>query len=402
MGSGHYPMAPFPPSTLHLRLSAMSAAMFMAPGLALGFLPVWLGARGLDASQIGIVLAIMPAARVVASPFVTALADRRFLPADMLVAMHLLVAAVWGVMSFQTGFWPIAIVMVIAATSQAGIMPVCDLMTMRETMRHRGLRYGPIRAWGSVAFLISSLIGGWVVANWSPHAVMPMMAAYSLLGAGVALLQPRTPEVPEPRAGDGGAGGGSSTAVMVLVVAGLACAHSSHMALYGFGTLLWSDRGLSAEVIGVLWALCVLSETLLFYFGAPLSSRLSGVLALMAAGQTIAAIRWLMMIPDTGLGGAAILQMTHAATFGITHLAGLVAITRLAPAGRRGRVQGIAVAFVAAACAASSMVSGILFRAYGPAMFLAMVPISVTAIVCFLAAARLARKDQPQSAGEGG
>lgn len=54
-----------------LRLKAFYAALFLNLGVQLPFLPVWLTAKGLDASAIGIVLAVPAVIRIVAIPLAT-------------------------------------------------------------------------------------------------------------------------------------------------------------------------------------------------------------------------------------------------------------------------------------------------------------------------------------------
>src|SRR6266436_9910602 len=51
-----------------LRLKIFYAALFITLGVQLPFLPVWFAARGLDARQIGIALAIPMLVRAVAIP----------------------------------------------------------------------------------------------------------------------------------------------------------------------------------------------------------------------------------------------------------------------------------------------------------------------------------------------
>ena len=59
-----------------LRLSAFNAFLFLSSGIQLPFLPLWLKEKGLDAGQIGIILAAMVAVRVLASPMGAYTADR--------------------------------------------------------------------------------------------------------------------------------------------------------------------------------------------------------------------------------------------------------------------------------------------------------------------------------------
>ena len=63
--------------SLAWRLAAFYAALFVALGVQLPFLPVWLAAKGLDAREIGIVLAIPMVVRVLAIPVATRMADGR-------------------------------------------------------------------------------------------------------------------------------------------------------------------------------------------------------------------------------------------------------------------------------------------------------------------------------------
>src|SRR5439155_23229228 len=60
-----------------LRLAAFYAALFVTLGVQLPFLPVWLAAKGLDASAIGLVLAVPMLLRVFAIPLAARAADRR-------------------------------------------------------------------------------------------------------------------------------------------------------------------------------------------------------------------------------------------------------------------------------------------------------------------------------------
>src|SRR6516165_9965471 len=73
----HLSSAAHPPSSAFAwRLALFYAALFVALGVQLPFLPVWLAARGLDAGTIGIVLAVPMVVRVFAIPLATRRADR--------------------------------------------------------------------------------------------------------------------------------------------------------------------------------------------------------------------------------------------------------------------------------------------------------------------------------------
>src|SRR6185436_19652088 len=60
-----------------VRLGLFFAAYFVLIGIQTPFFPVWLAAKGLDARQIGIVLAAPMVVRFFVVPVATRLADRR-------------------------------------------------------------------------------------------------------------------------------------------------------------------------------------------------------------------------------------------------------------------------------------------------------------------------------------
>ena len=66
-----------PPIDFALKLGLFYAAYFFFGGVQLPFFPLWLEARGLDASTIGLVIAVPTLVRIVATPIITHQADRR-------------------------------------------------------------------------------------------------------------------------------------------------------------------------------------------------------------------------------------------------------------------------------------------------------------------------------------
>ena len=64
------------PDRFVVRLALFYGAFFVYLGLSMPFIPAWLAAKGLDAREIGIVLAAPMLVRVIAVPLATRTADR--------------------------------------------------------------------------------------------------------------------------------------------------------------------------------------------------------------------------------------------------------------------------------------------------------------------------------------
>src|SRR5215475_1844864 len=162
------------------RLAALYVALFILPGIQMPFFPVWLKAKDVDASLIGVVLAVPMVARVLAIPVVTREADRRDAVRDVLILAS--VASVGGYVLVGLSTSAIAILVTYTLTS----LFYTPLMPLAETYALKGLAarkraYGPVRLWGSFAFIFGNLAAG-VAADVIPaRDLIWLIAAASVL-----------------------------------------------------------------------------------------------------------------------------------------------------------------------------------------------------------------------------
>ena len=183
-----------------LRMAAFYAAYFAFGGIQLPYLPAWLQAKGLDAGEIGIVLAIPMLIRVVAVPPATRMIDRHFAPKATLAMAAAMSAVGFAVMGFVAG--AMAIVLVYAAISFAitPILPLGDSYALRG-LAARSLGYGPVRLWGSVAFLLANMVGGIFLSALGARNIVWMLAAAMAATALTVLPLPGNPAAEQRPAG---------------------------------------------------------------------------------------------------------------------------------------------------------------------------------------------------------
>ena len=98
-----------------VRLAVFYAALIAINGMQTPFFPVWLAAKGLDAREIGVVLAIPMIVRVLAVPIVAGAADKRSALHHALVATAMATAAGTLALAFAEGFAAIFAVSVLIA-----------------------------------------------------------------------------------------------------------------------------------------------------------------------------------------------------------------------------------------------------------------------------------------------
>ena len=176
------------------RLAAFYAALFILPGIQMPFFPVWLKAKGLDPKMIGIVLAVPMVVRVLAIPVVTRAADRR----DAIRAAMVLgcMASVAGYTLVGLSSGAIAILVAYALTSLAStpVMPLSETYALKG-LSARGRTYGPVRLWGSFAYIVGNFAAGFAADIMPARDLIWLMVAATIL---LALAASALPALPSP------------------------------------------------------------------------------------------------------------------------------------------------------------------------------------------------------------
>ena len=361
-------------------------AQFAGFGAMMPFLPVILAEGGLTAGQVGAVMAAGSLVRLVAAPLSGRLADRVPDMRRLLAVASLLAAASALGFGLVAGLALLLAVQVLHGIASAPIMPLSDALAV-GAVRGGGFDYARVRSVGSIAFMLGAILAGFAAELWGPRAAAWMLAAGLLLTAWAALRLPATPPRSEAPSGSLWAPLAEPGFRSVLPIAALI--QGSHAVYYAFSTLHWQAAGLSTGFIGLLWALGVLAEVVLFMFGRPVVERL-GVrgLVLLAAGSGV--LRWTITAFTVEPALLMAVQLLHGLTFGAMHLAAMKALVGL-PAGLSGRAQTLLASAVSAGTGGLMWASGGLYGALGGLAFLAM------AALCGLALA-LAARPAPRNA----
>lgn len=359
-----------PDAAFACRLAVFYAALFVALGVQLPFLPLWLAAKGLDASAIGIVLAIPMIVRVFAIPFATRHADRRdALRKTIMLAAGMAVLG-YGAVGLAQGAAAITAAFALASAFYTPVMPLADAYALRGLGR-RGRAYGPVRLWGSAAFIVGSFGAG---------LVLDVIAARDLIWLVVAALVITTVTACAlaPLAARESIGSATTLSsahgllrdpgfLAAAVAAGLI--QASHALYYGFSALEWRAAGLDGAAIGALWALGVVAEIALF----AISGRLPlAPTTLLMAGAGGAVIRWAAMAFDPPPALLPPLQCLHALSFGATHLGALGCVMRSAPAEFGATAQGYLAVALGLMMAVAMALSGVFYARWGGLAYGAM------------------------------
>jgi PPP family 3-phenylpropionic acid transporter len=385
------------PKRFAARLALFYGTMFGMVGTHLPFFTVWLKAVGVDAFWIGIITAVPPVTRFTVLPFVTGLAESRRAIRGAIVMTAFATALGFVILGSQ--HQPVLIFLAYAFTCclWTPMVPLTDAYALRGVARY-GLNYGPLRLWGSAAFVMGALACGLLVDMIAARHLIWVIASVAALGAFVSLgLQPlgsskSATHMPH------GAGALLRDPGFLAIIVTSALVQGSHAAYYIFASIAWQQSGLGGLTIAGLWSLGVVAEIALFAL-SPRFTFPPVMLVVIAALSAVA--RWVVTAQEPPLPVLAVVQLAHGLTFGLTQVGTMGLLVRHVPGHVMARGQGYLAACGGIVSSSASILSGAIYAGYGQGVYYAMAAMALTgAVVMWLARHRLA--DHPHSAASGG
>jgi len=325
-------------------ISLSYAATFGHLGIVLPFLAPWIQSRGYGPTMIGLLMALPPLFKVVAPWSWGRWADRGGRRRELLIVAGLTASAALSAMVFTESLPALVLLMAVYGFMRSPILPFLEA-TALEQAELRRFRYGPVRLWGSLAFVISSSGFGALQRRLPLDSGLLIGAGLLLIGAVLAQALPPASRDEAPDAGHEGspARGVESTAAAVgrwRLLTACALMQVSHAAYYIFYSIRLLDLGFTSVTVGWLWALAVICEILLL-------ARLDGIvdrfgpIRVMRTCLLIAAARWLLIGWATEIGWLILGQTLHAATYAAFHVAAIRLVYRSFGNAHRARGQAM-------------------------------------------------------------
>lgn len=323
----------------------LSFAYFAAIGLFNPYAPLWFKELGFSTLAIGVIASMQSWTRVLAPYGWAWLGDHTGRRVELIrLATAGCVASAVSLL-FVESFWPVALVTAALFLCNGAVVPLYESSLAHLLNTGRGGldagRYGRVRVWGSVGFIVSVTAFGVVLERFGVRYFPWIVAAMNALLLVVALRLPRLREEvlhdePPP-------------AVLPMLrrpevawfFASIFFTVLAHSVMYAFFSLYLVSLGYGKAAIGGLWAVAVVMEIAFFWFQGRWFDRLSlhRWLALVAA---VSAARFTATAAAGFVPVVLVLaQVSHAITFAAHHAACIAMIHRLFPGRLRGRGQAL-------------------------------------------------------------
>ena len=173
--------------------------------------------------------------------------------------------------------------------------------------------YGPVRLWGSVAFIVRTSRADCCSTVLAPANLIWLIWRRQLRGRACRArgwCRCRATSARARRAAPATATCASRHFLAIAAAASLI--QASHAVYYGFATLDWTAAGFDGVTIGVLWALGVVGRDRAVRVRGAAAGRI-GPVTLIVIGAGGAVLRWTLMALDPPVAVLILLQLLHGA-----------------------------------------------------------------------------------------
>lgn len=322
------------------RLSIFYGLFFGLVGCIAPFWGLYLSHRGYSANEIGSLLAGFAVVRIFAPNLWVQWSHLFPSPLYMVRMAGLLTAIFFSCIFWADDFWSIAAVMALYGFFWSAMLPQYEMITMRA-VRNSLEAYSSIRLWGSIGFIIAvaglGVLFDYVSMSWLPVLMLALMLGVVLNSWGL-----RTP------AGETSASAQQSDfwrlafrpASLAFLLMNLLL-QLSHGPFYTFYSLYLEQYGYSSTWIGLLWALGVLVEVVLFWKIQRLLDWMS-MASWLLISLLLTSARWVMVawLPES-LWAMLLAQTLHAFSFAMLHAVSIRYVVQLYPGAAQVKGQAL-------------------------------------------------------------
>lgn len=304
-------------ATPYWRLSGFYLFYFASIGVLVPYWPLYLESLNFGPREIGELMAVVMATKIVAPNIWGWIADHTgkrmmIVRGGSLLACVFFAGVFWG----DSYLW-IALTMAAFSFFWNATLPQFEATTFNY-LHTETQRYSSIRLWGSIGFVVAALLIGYMLETFSESIVPIAMLVMFVLIWLTSLV------VPERSAGHLPLDENSILKVIkrpevIALIAVVFLMQASHGPYYTFYSIYLEEHGYSKTIIGGLWALGVLAEIGVFLVMHRLIPKF-GLRNMLLFSLLVASLRWLLLgFYVESFLMIIIIQLGHAATFGIFH-----------------------------------------------------------------------------------
>ncbi len=327
---------------LFLKLSALYFVYFALLGVMAPYLSLYLEEEGFSLLEIGQLMSLLLITKMVAPLIWGSLADRYNKNVLLVrVGAFMTLLCYLGFFWAHT-FWSLAVVIILYSFFWNAVLPQIEVLTLYNLADEKK-RYSRIRLWGSVGFIFSVSLCGWLFDILGIDAFPWVLLVIISAIFGVSLFRFTEVKINASESRNAERTFSSQLflpwVILFFVVSFLL--QVSHGAYYTYFSIYLTDLEYSKVQIGWLWALGVVAEVLMFVVMHRWLKN-SSIENIMLLSLLLTMIRWgvTAFYADT-LIIITLMQCLHAFSFGAMHVASIQFVHNNFIQQNQGRAQAL-------------------------------------------------------------
>lgn len=326
------------------RFGFLSFAYFAGIGIFNPFAPLWLQSLGFSALAIGGIASLQSWTRIVVPYAWSWLGDHSGRRVTLLRVAAAGTVAAATLLLWMRGYTAVAVAVMLLFGFNGAIIPLSEAAVSRHLAATGGFdagRYGRVRMWGSIGFVVTVLAGGYALESIGverfPLAVLVINALMLVAAWRLPLAQDAVRhETPAPSVWPQ-----LRRPVVQWFYASVALTVLAHTSLYTFLSLYLESLHYSKAQVGILWAVAVAFEIVFFWLQGRWFDRLSPWRWLQLAAVASAWRFAILALLGHWVLALVLSQASHAITFAAHHAACIAILHRQFPGRLRGRGQAL-------------------------------------------------------------
>jgi len=310
-------------SFFYSRLSSFYFSYYFFVGLFVPYWGIYLTSLSFSALQIGALLSLFQISRIFAPNFLGWIADRsgeyiKWIKISSFFGFIFFIGIFWA-----NSFLSIFLIMMAMSIFTSSTLPLAESLTLAHLKANKAdSKYSHIRLWGSIGFIVAAILLGIMIDSIGEKSLIYALLLTQLVIFLLAFILPTKKVIFLPKKKRSIWPILKKREVVVLL---LSCALmvSSHGLLYNFYSIFLEQQGYSGTTIGLLWAVGVIFEIIIFLLMPRILNKFT-LKAVLLISLGFAVIRFFLIgaYVDSMIL-LFIAQVMHAATFGSFHVASI-------------------------------------------------------------------------------
>ncbi len=324
---------------LHYRLSRFYFIYYFFVGAFVPYWGLYLKSEQFSAADIGVLMSLFQISRIFAPNFWGWLADHTGKRAPWIRLTAFLGLCGFVAVFWAHGFFWMFFVMAALSLFTSSTLPLAESLTLAHLATTNG-HYSRIRMWGSSGFIVAAVVLGFLIDRAGIASLL-----WFLLAVQITLFI-LTYTLPEPKLTAHPHDHFSIWQVVrqpnvIALLVGCSLMVTAHGVLYNFYSIYLSEHGYSKGMIGLLWAVGVICEIIIFMLMPKILARFT-LKTILLVSLVLAVVRFsLIGVAVDHVWLLILAQTLHAATFGSFHAASVEVITQFFNGRHQAKGQAI-------------------------------------------------------------